>query len=95
MRWHSMPQTFSNSPSAFHLVEVWLNKRPPRSLWDLWKEYAEALHTSLTPVMAGLLAQEILRPAVAVAQTSKKTIASGKVCPEEQQILDEVESLFT
>ncbi len=80
-------------PSAFHLVEAWLGHRPPKSLWKLWKEYAEALYASLTPVMASVLAQELLRPARAVAESSGKTIASGKVCKEVQEILDEVESM--
>lgn len=80
-------------PSAFHLVEAWLSHRPPDSLWNLWKEYAEALYASLSPVMAGVLAQEILRPAKAVAESSRETVASGKICKEEQAILDEVESM--
>jgi tellurite resistance protein len=84
---------FEREPSAFYLVEAWLNHRPPKSLWKLWKEYAAALYASLSPAMAGVLAQEILRPAKAVAESSRKTVGSGKVSKEEQEILDEVEEM--
>jgi hypothetical protein len=84
---------FEREPSALLLVEAWLNKHPPKSLWNLWKEYAEALYASLPPVMASVLAQEILRPAQAVAESSRKMPGYAKVCKEEQAILDEVASM--
>lgn len=84
---------FEKELSAFHLVEAWLNHRPPKSLWDLWREYVEALYASMSPLMAGILAEEIMRPAKAVAEASRKTAASSKVCQEEQDILDEVASI--
>lgn len=84
---------FERQPSAFYLVEAWLRNRPPKSLWKLWKEYAQALYASMSPAMARVLAQEILRPARAVAEASREMVASSNVCKEEQAILDEVESL--
>ena len=84
---------FEREPSAFYLVEAWLGHRPPDSLWDLWKEYAQALYASMPPEMATVLAHEILRTARAVAESSRKTLATSAICKEEQQILDEVESL--
>lgn len=81
-------------PSALHMVESWLHKHPPRPLWQLWKEYAEAIHASFSPTLAELLAKEILEQATAVAQASGGTLGFGKVSEAEQAILDEIAAMF-
>ena len=48
-----------SEPTALQMSEAWLHKHPPRSLWKLWKEYAEAVHASVSPTLAELLTAEI------------------------------------
>ncbi len=78
-----------NQP-AFQLVEGWLNKHPPQSLWTLWKEYAHAVQESVTPTLSEMLKKEILRQSAAVAEASAGMFGLGKVSTEEQAILDEI-----
>jgi hypothetical protein len=76
--------------AAFELVEAWLHKRPPQTLWRLWQEYARAVQQSLTPTLSEMLMKEILRQCTAVAEASAGFLAIGKVSTEEQAMLDKI-----
>ena len=90
----ALQRGLEHEPTAMQLVEGWLHKHPPRSLWKLWKEYAEALHDSVSPTLAELLTREILRQSKIVAEASGGTLGIGKVSNDEQEILDEIEKMF-
>ena len=90
----AMQRGLEHDPTALQMVEAWLQKHPPRGLWKLWKEYAEAVHASVSPTLAEMLVKEILRQATIVAEASGGTLGFGKISKDEQAILDEIQSMF-
>ena len=91
----ALQRGLEHDPAALQMVEAWLHKHPPRSLWKLWKEYAEALHSSVSPTLAELLTRELLRQATIVAEASGGTLGIGKISNEEQTILDDMAGMFS
>lgn len=91
----ALQRGLDHQPMALQMVEGWLHKRPPRSLWKLWKEYARAVHDSISPTLSQLLMKEILRQSREVAKASDGTLGFGKVSAEEQAILDEISNVYT
>jgi hypothetical protein len=79
-----------NQPLAMKMVDAWLHAHPPRSLWNLWKEYSVAVRSTVPPQVAERLTNEILRQCKAVAEASGGTLGFGKISKEEQEILDEI-----
>ncbi len=84
----------SSNATAFRLLEQWLQTRPKRELWDLWKEYASALHEALPPASADKLRERLLSQAKLVAMASGGFMGVGKICASEQRVLDEIEELL-
>ena len=84
----------NSNPLAFRLLEQWLQTRPPRELWSLWKEYAAALHQTLPAETAEKLRERLLTQAREVAMASGGVLGVGKICPSEQRVLDEIESVL-
>jgi len=75
---------------AVQLLETWLKKRPPRSLWETWKRYAHAIGESLSESASGTLSGEVLRLATTVAESSGGVLGFGKISKREQEVLDEI-----
>lgn len=90
----ALKRGLKNAPSAFAMLESWLIEQPPKSLWKLWVEYADAFGQTLTPTLAEVMHQEILRLATNVAEASGRRFDRGKISAEEQVILDRVAELF-
>ncbi|MGI9473831.1 MAG: hypothetical protein ACR2NZ_19975 [Rubripirellula sp.] len=83
-----------HEPTAMQMVQAWLDKHPPRSLWTLWKEYAEGLHDTVSETLSEMLMKEILRTATTVAEASGGTLGFGKISAAEQQILDDIANMY-
>lgn len=81
-----------SNPLAFQLLEQWLETRPPRDLWALWKEYAHAIHHALPPATANKLRARLLAQCETVAMASGGVLGVNKICPSEQRVLEEVKS---
>jgi len=90
----ALDRGLEHEPTAMQMLHAWLNKHPPRSLWTLWKEYAEGLHDSVSATLADLLMKEILRTATSVAEASGGTLGFGKISEAEQKILDDVSNMY-
>jgi hypothetical protein len=75
---------------ALQLLETWLKKRPPKSLWETWKRYAHAVGESLSESASGILSSEVLRLATAVAESSGGVLGFGKTSKREQEVIDEI-----
>ena len=88
----AMRQGLVDSPHAFDLVEQWLRKRPPRSLWDAWKHYAIDFHHSVPPYVANKLARRTVIRATRVAKATGGVFGMGKISRSEQRVIDEIES---
>jgi len=82
-------------PTAMKMLEAWLHKHPPRSLWKLWKEYMEAVHSSVPPDSAAALANEVKQQAKTVAEASGGTLGFGKISQSEREVLDDIDSIFS
>lgn len=82
-------------PLALQLLETWLHKHPPRSLWNLWKEYVSAVYSSFSDSSREALANEVRQQARTVAEASGGTLGFGKVSDAEQAILDDIGTLFS
>jgi tellurite resistance protein len=91
----ALQRGLEHEPTALQMLEAWLHKHPPRSLWKLWKEYAEAVHASVSPTLAEMLTTEILRQSKVVAEASGGALGFGKVSNDEQEILDEIAQMFS
>lgn len=87
-------QGLEHQPTALHLIQAWLHKRPPRPLWRLWKEYALAVQNKMSPSLATVLMKEIQQQATMVAEASGGAFGFGKVSSREQAVLDEIQELF-
>lgn len=83
-----------SNPLAFQLLEQWLETRPPRDLWNLWKEYAAAIHAALPPSTAEKLRTRLLAQCESVAMASGGVLGVDKICPAERRVMDEVESVL-
>ena len=75
---------------ALQMLEQWLTKRPPRSLWETWKKYAHCVGESLSDSASGVLSSEVLRIATAVAESSGGVLGFGKTSKEEKAVLDQI-----
>lgn len=91
----ALQRGLEHTPSALQMIESWLHKHPPRSLWKLWKEYAAALNAAVSPSMADVLKKEITRQAKVVAEASGGTLGFGKISADEQKILDEIAEVYS
>jgi hypothetical protein len=90
----SLTRGLENQPTALHLIEDWINKRPSKALWNLWKEYAEAIKESLTPATGKLLAAVILNQSKEVAVVSASRLGQKKISKAEQKVLDEIATIL-
>lgn len=75
---------------ALQLLESWLKKRPPKSLWDTWHNYAHTVNETLTDSASKALSEEVLRLAEAVAESSGGVLGFGKTSKSEQAVLDQI-----
>lgn len=73
-----------------HLLENWLESRPPKTLWATWKHYAAAAGKKLAGATSGRLSDEIISHATWVAKASGGVLGIGKISKAEQEILDDV-----
>lgn len=84
----------NSNPLAFRLLEQWLQTRPRRELWQLWKEYASALHDALPPATSDKLRERLLAQAKDVAMASGGVLGVGKICTAEERVLEEIETIL-
>ncbi|WP_436714462.1 hypothetical protein U8335_15355 [Roseiconus lacunae] len=84
----------NSEPAAFSMLEDWLHHRPADSLWHVWEEYANAVGQSLTPTLATMLHQEIMRLATKVANASGGHFGRGRISANERAVLDQLADLF-
>ncbi|MCD0459712.1 hypothetical protein [Roseiconus lacunae] len=80
----------SDNPLAFMLLKQWLGTRPPRELWETWKEYASRLHQTLPAETADTLASKLENNARVVAEASGGVLGIGKTSNAEQKILNAI-----
>lgn len=77
---------------AWQLLESWMEQKPPKSLWNTWQQYAEAVGKSLTPTAAGILADEIYKLSKVIAEASGGLLGIGKISSKERAVLDQIKA---
>ncbi len=77
---------------AWQLIESWIEKKPPKSLWNTWRQYAEGVSKTLPEASSETLSQEIIRLSTAVAEASGGVLGFGKVSSKERHVLDEIKN---
>ena len=75
---------------ALQLLESWLKKRPPKSLWETWTRYVHAVKETLDDAASTALSNEVQRLAKAVAESSGGVLGFGKTSKSEQAVLDKI-----
>jgi uncharacterized membrane protein YebE (DUF533 family) len=75
---------------AYQLIQSWLDKRPPHSLWEAWREYAEGVRQSMSSEQANTLAKEIVDQATRVAEASGGMLGIGKVSAAEKDVIERI-----
>jgi len=72
------------------LLESWLGRKPKKSLWETWRQYAGALRQSLPADSATTLSDQVQRLATAVAEASGGVLGIGKISKDERDVLDQI-----
>jgi len=78
--------------AEYGLLEGWLAQEPPASLMTTWSAYARSLSESLGDEQRREFCEAILGRANAVANAAGGFAGRGKKSPEEQRVLDSIES---
>ncbi|TWT87784.1 TerB family tellurite resistance protein [Stieleria varia] len=86
----ALRQGVNDCPDAFHLLEQWLQTRPRRELWNVWKDYVTDFYAALAPSTANKFATRLLNQATEVARSSGGVLGFGKISESEQRLLDEI-----
>jgi hypothetical protein len=78
--------------AEYELLEDWLKSEPPASLMTTWSGYARALSQTMSADQRLEFRDAFLRRANSVANAAGGFAGRGKKSPEEQRILDSIES---
>ena len=78
--------------AEYDLLEDWLKNEPPASLMVTWSAYARAITEALSAGQRTEFREALLRRANAVANAAGGFAGRGKKSPEEQRVLDSIES---
>jgi tellurite resistance protein len=78
--------------AEYDLLEDWLKNEPPASLMTTWSGYARALAETMSADQRREFREAFVRRADAVANAAGGFAGRGKKSPEEQRVLDSIES---
>lgn len=78
--------------AEYGLLEGWLAEAPPATLMSSWSEYARVLSETLGAEERQEFREALLHRANAVADAAGGFAGRGKKSPEEQRVLDVIES---
>jgi tellurite resistance protein len=78
--------------AEYGLLEDWLAQEPPASLMTSWSGYAREMSETLGAEQRLEFREALMRRANAVANAAGGFAGRGKTSPEEQRVLDSIES---
>jgi hypothetical protein len=78
--------------AGYDLLEGWLTEEPPTSLMTTWSAYAAAISETLGAEQRREFRESLVRRANSVANAAGGFAGRGKKSPEEQRVLDSIES---
>jgi tellurite resistance protein len=77
---------------GYGLLEGWLAQEPPSSLMTTWSGYARKMSESLGAEQRREFREALLHRATAVANAAGGFAGRGKTSPQEQRVLESIES---
>lgn len=80
--------------ASFELLDEWLAKKPPESLFEAWASYIGTLKGELTGEQASVLKNQVTRFATVIAESAGGFLGIGKVAKEEKSAIAWIESVF-
>jgi hypothetical protein len=80
---------------GYKLLQTWLAAKPPATMLSAWKDYIEAMATTLKPEDYDRVRDNLLARAKHVAGAAGGILGLGKISATEQKKLDELASAFT
>lgn len=81
-------------PETWHVIQNWLDIRPGQELWDLWVRYMQCRLGSMSVEQRKGLHKRMRRQAYFVAKASGGWVGIGPICKEEQEVLDQIDTIF-
>jgi len=72
----------------------WLDTRPDRELFLLWKDYVTAKLRAVSSEVGHAIGIRLLKKSTEVAMASGGLLGFGTVCESEQAVLDEITDVF-
>jgi len=72
----------------------WLEKRPDRELFLLWKDYVTAKLSPVKSEVQHAIGIRLLKKSIEIAMASGGLLGFGTICDAEQFILDEISEVF-
>ena len=76
--------------ASYHLLEHWLDERPPDALFTAWKDYVTALLQTLSPVAQRTLRFSLFSNARKVAEAAGGVLGVHKISAVEEAALAEL-----
>lgn len=80
---------------GYNLLQSWLAQEPPASLMTTWSGYARTMSESLGAEQRREFREALVQRATAVANVAGGFAGRGKTSPQEQRVLDSIESAFS
>ncbi len=84
-----------STENSFHLIEHWLELRPPRQLWSVWCEYAASLRKSLPIELEHILSGSLFNRCEAVAQSGTGLLGTTHISTPAREMLDRIQAVLT
>ncbi len=84
----------SNKMVDTTIISIWLKQKPAPELMEAWEHYIHALCKQLSPEERQSLKMEVLSDARTIANAAGGFLGFGALAPEEQEVLEKLESAF-
>ncbi len=84
----------SSDHSSYQLISNWLTHKPSDSLLQSWKVYVTALKANLDQTSVGQIKRSVIDRAKRVANAAGGFLGVGRTSQVEQEVIEELESVF-
>lgn len=84
-----------STEDSFHLIEHWLEHRPPRQLWTVWCEYSDSLRQSLPSDLERVLSGSLFNRCEAVARTTTGLLGATHFSKPAREMLDRIQAVLS
>ncbi len=79
---------------SYRALEAWLQQAPADQLLDAWKHYTQSLMKEMTEDARLSVKREVLGRSKEIARAAGGLLGLGAICPDEAELLRELEAVF-